>query len=122
MEPWRSTACILLDAGDPSWLLANACSPAAVGSSCITHPSLIPAQTVSAPGLEHEAALYAALRHAAVAHWSEQELRERGMYKTPDALLQVGGTLIGWAACCRNGVTAACCCSSWKKHLVTPAM
>jgi hypothetical protein len=43
-------------------------------------------------GLEHEAALYAALGRAGVAHWSEQELRDKGMYKTPDALLQVFGS------------------------------
>lgn len=40
-------------------------------------------------GLEHEAALYAALKQAGVAHWNEQDLRDKGMYKTPDALLQV---------------------------------
>lgn len=40
-------------------------------------------------GLEHEAALYAELRRAGVPHWTEADLRARGLYKTPDALLQV---------------------------------
>lgn len=43
-----------------------------------------------AAGLTHEARLYADLRGAGVAFWSEEELRARGFLKTPDAKLQVG--------------------------------
>jgi hypothetical protein len=47
-----------------------------------THPS---------PGLEYEAFLYQQLEAAGVPFWSEAELRDRGLFKTPDALLQVRG-------------------------------
>jgi hypothetical protein len=40
-------------------------------------------------GLEHEARLYACLDAAAIPYWSEAQLRARGLFKTPDALLQV---------------------------------
>lgn len=43
------------------------------------------------PGLEHEAKLYAELARADIPFWTEQQLRQKGLFKTPDALLQVRG-------------------------------
>eukprot|EP00878_Enallax_costatus_P021057 GHUV01022277.1.p1 GENE.GHUV01022277.1~~GHUV01022277.1.p1 ORF type:complete len:253 (+),score=91.24 GHUV01022277.1:1062-1820(+) len=43
----------------------------------------------SLAGLEHEALLCEKLQQADIAFWSEEQLRERGLFKTPDALLQV---------------------------------
>jgi hypothetical protein len=40
-------------------------------------------------GLEHEAKLYAELARADIPFWTEQQLRQKGLFKTPDALLQV---------------------------------
>jgi CDAN1-interacting nuclease 1 len=44
---------------------------------------------MASTGLEHEARLYECLQAAGIAFWSEEQLRARGMFKTPDALLQV---------------------------------
>uniref|UniRef100_A0A383WBB4 CDAN1-interacting nuclease 1 n=1 Tax=Tetradesmus obliquus TaxID=3088 RepID=A0A383WBB4_TETOB len=43
----------------------------------------------SLAGLEHEAKLYAELARADIPFWTEQQLRQKGLFKTPDALLQV---------------------------------
>jgi hypothetical protein len=51
-------------------------------------------------GLEHEAKLYAELARADIPFWTEQQLRQKGLFKTPDALLQVG--------CCGCNSVAAC--------------
>lgn len=49
-------------------------------------------------GREYEAKLYACLTAAGIAYWTEDHLRSRGFFKTPDARLQVGGGRagVGW--------------------------
>lgn len=68
-------------------------------------PPLPPRSLSSAPtpthieGLEHEARLYACLAAAGVPFWREAELRARGLFKTPDALLQVPVAMRGDDGC-----------------------
>ena len=40
-------------------------------------------------GVDHEVLLNGMLADAGIAFWTEDELREKGFYKTPDAMLQV---------------------------------
>lgn len=54
----------------------------------------------AASGSHHEQRLYSMLNGAGIAYWTEDVLRSRGFFKTPDALLQVPivvwGTVVHW--------------------------
>lgn len=54
----------------------------------------------AAVGVEHERQLYERLNAAGIAYWPEDVLRDRGFFKTPDALLQVpiavNGAVVHW--------------------------
>jgi hypothetical protein len=41
-------------------------------------------------GRQYEAKLYECLTQAGIAYWTEDDLRDKGFHKTPDAKLQVG--------------------------------
>eukprot|EP00775_Hariotina_reticulata_P010604 gene10604-10762_t len=54
----------------------------------------------SLAGLEFEARLYQQLQEAEIPYWNEQQLREKGLFKTPDALLQQVPICV---CCCGEG-------------------
>ena len=46
-----------------------------------------------AAGVEHEHKLNQMLTDAGIAFWTEEDLRDKGFFKTPDAKLQVCGSV-----------------------------
>ena len=49
-------------------------------------------------GVEYECKLNQMLTDADIAFWTEEDLREKGFYKTPDAKLQVHSHVETWHA------------------------
>ena len=67
---------------------------------CDSHYSPASDAARHSAGLEYEAKLYEALGKAGIAYWTEENLRETGHHKTPDARLRipmaVKGRVVSW--------------------------
>jgi CDAN1-interacting nuclease 1 len=68
-------------------------------------------------GLEFESKLYTCLNDQGVSYWTEDELRDRQFFKTPDALLRVPIAVCGSVICWIDSKATFCDKRSHKKLL-----